>query len=69
MPPPEPVTFLSIPGLDFCTALATVREAAKYFKRDAADDVPPHKGWQGWLPDGKVKMLTRVRRLYRAIFS
>eukprot|EP00660_Eupelagonema_oceanica_P014230 gene14230-13527_t len=69
MPPKEPVTFLSIPGLDFCSSFATVREAAKYFERDAPDDIPPHKGWKGWLPDGKKEMLSRIRRLYRAVFS
>eukprot|EP01062_Namystynia_karyoxenos_P036438 TRINITY_DN2653_c0_g1_i1.p1 TRINITY_DN2653_c0_g1~~TRINITY_DN2653_c0_g1_i1.p1 ORF type:complete len:1234 (+),score=280.18 TRINITY_DN2653_c0_g1_i1:74-3775(+) len=67
--PPQPVVFLSVPGLDFCSLAATRKEASKYFAREDKEGVPPHKGWKGFLDGGEARLLERVKGLYRAVFS
>ncbi|KAJ9454391.1 hypothetical protein DIPPA_20846 [Diplonema papillatum] len=65
-----PVTFLSAPGIDFCSATGTLVEAPKYFERSVIiDAAPSHVGWDEWLSHGKDDLKVRAKTLYRTIFK
>eukprot|EP01064_Diplonema_japonicum_P014042 TRINITY_DN21559_c0_g1_i1.p1 TRINITY_DN21559_c0_g1~~TRINITY_DN21559_c0_g1_i1.p1 ORF type:complete len:3213 (+),score=696.80 TRINITY_DN21559_c0_g1_i1:53-9691(+) len=63
---PQPVVFLSSPGLDFCDPSTTILEAKKYFKKLDTKDGQPK--WRGFLSGAHDDLLQRVTRLYRVIF-
>eukprot|EP01065_Artemidia_motanka_P051802 TRINITY_DN9191_c1_g1_i1.p1 TRINITY_DN9191_c1_g1~~TRINITY_DN9191_c1_g1_i1.p1 ORF type:complete len:1052 (+),score=319.97 TRINITY_DN9191_c1_g1_i1:112-3267(+) len=64
----QPVTILSAAGLDFTRPGATVREASKYFTREASVETK-HKGWKGFLPLAEHRLRERLKALYAAVFS
>ena len=64
---PQPITFVSATGIDFCTPTTTVLEGKKYFC-DRGDDCVISERFKGWLPEGQKDLYERIKGLYRLIY-
>ena len=68
---PDPVVFLSAPGLDFCTPSTTRLEMPKYF--EAIEGVPDTADlkmrWKGFREGGEFELRARVKSLYRVVLT
>eukprot|EP00755_Sulcionema_specki_P031219 Sspe_Gene.96198::Locus_68706_Transcript_1_1_Confidence_1.000_Length_1426::g.96198::m.96198 len=66
---PDPVVFLSAPGLDFCTDSTTRLEMPKYFEESGRLDADLKSKWSGFVEGGQERLKARVKVLYTVIFS
>eukprot|EP01065_Artemidia_motanka_P010578 TRINITY_DN1561_c1_g2_i1.p1 TRINITY_DN1561_c1_g2~~TRINITY_DN1561_c1_g2_i1.p1 ORF type:complete len:2395 (+),score=585.41 TRINITY_DN1561_c1_g2_i1:135-7319(+) len=67
---PQPIIFLSAPGLDFCSAASTVLEGRKYFERlEPEAGLQAHQGFRGFKPGAEKRLKARIKGLYTAIFE
>ena len=68
---PDPVVFLSAPGLDFCTPSTTRLEMPKYFEEmDGTTDKTELKlRWKGFKEGGEQSIRKRVKNLYRVVLT